>query len=123
MVGNILGQNVDPIIDEQIKIRQLIQGSGQTGGKISKSPEVHNYLNNRNAWIKMASGISISGSAGEQKLTQLSSTSDGYLTTEEIQNIKGYGLAQNVVLFNTTQRYDKGTKSYVKRSGTRKQFN
>ena len=119
MVGNILGQNVDPIIDEQIKIRQLIQGSGQTGGKISKSPEVHNYLNNRNAWIKMASGISISGSAGEQKLTQLSSTSDGYLTTEEIQNIKGYGLAQNVVLFNTTQRYDKDTKSYVKRSGTR----
>lgn len=119
MTGNILGENINPIIDEQIHNRQYVHGSGQTDGDITRTPKIQNYLNNKNAWVKLASGVAISGSYGEQKLNDLSSAEDNYLTNSEIQNLKGYGLAQNVILFNTTQRYDKETKSYVPRSGVR----
>lgn len=119
MTGNLLGENINPIIDEQIHNRQYVHGSGQTDGDITRTPKVQNYLNNKNAWVKLASGVAISGSYGEQKLNDLSSSEDNYLTNSEIQNLKGYGLAQNVILFNTTQRYDKETKSYVSRSGVR----
>ena len=37
MAGNILGQNISPEINEQIRIRQLDQGSGQIDGKISRN--------------------------------------------------------------------------------------
>jgi len=119
MAGNLLGQNINPVIDEQISNRQFVHGSGQTGGDIQRSPKVLNYLNNRNAWIKLASGVGISGSFGEQKLKDLSSSENNYLTESEIENLKSYGLAQNLILFNTTQRYDKKSKSYVSRSGVR----
>lgn len=123
MAGNILGRNINPIIDEQIFNRQFIHGSGQTDGDIQRSPKVLNYLNNRNAWIKMASGVGISGSFGVQKLKDLSSSEDDYLTDTEIQNLKSYGLAQNLILFNSTQRYDKTSQSYVSRSGVRENNN
>jgi hypothetical protein len=123
MTGNILGRNINPIIDEQIFNRQFIHGSGQTDGDIQRSPKVLNYLNNRNAWIKMASGVGISGSFGVQKLKDLSSSEDDYLTDTEIQNLKSYGLAQNLILFNSTQRYDKTSQSYVSRSGVRENNN
>lgn len=123
MAGNILGQNISPEINEQIRIRQLVQGSGQTDGKISRNNSIKNYLNNRNAFIKLASGIGIQGEEGEKKLRELSSIENNYLTEEEIQNVKSYGLAQNVVLFNTTQRWDKESNSYVNRSGARETNN
>ena len=94
MAGNILGQNISPEINEQIRIRQLVQGSGQTDGKISRNNSIKNYLNNRNAFIKLASGIGIQGEEGEKKLRELSSIENNYLTEEEIQNVKSYGLAQ-----------------------------
>lgn len=120
MAGNILGQSINPEINEQIRIRQLVHGSGQTDGKISRNNSVQNYLNNRNAFIKLASGVSIKGSEGEKKLRDLSTAEDNFLTEEEIQNLQSYGLAQNMVLFNTTQRWDKESNSYKNRSGVRK---
>ena len=87
MTGNLLGQNIDPIIDEQIHNRQYVQGSGQTNSSIQRSPKVLNYLNNKNAWIKLASGVAISGSYGQQKLQDLSTSEDNYITEDEIANI------------------------------------
>ena len=69
MTGNLLGEEINPIVDTQIKFRQQIQGAGYLENQsVERSPEVLNYLNNRNSWIKFASGVSISGSAGEEKL-------------------------------------------------------
>ena len=55
-MGNIIGEPIKPIIGEQIKLRQLIHGSGYNENSISRSPEVLNFLNNKSSWIKLASG-------------------------------------------------------------------
>jgi hypothetical protein len=130
MVGNIIGDPVRDYVDEQIDLRQKIQGAGYANNPINKSPKVINYLNNRSAWIKMASGVSISGSAGMDKLKDLSSSENNYISDPEIENLMGNSLAKNVILFNTVQslskfaeRGKKGVQkksaSYTKRSGVR----
>ena len=121
MNGNIIGEPVGQIIDDQINFRQQIHGAGYIPGtqNLQRTPEVQNYLNNRNAWIKMASGVSLSGSAAVDKLKTISSNEGNYLTGPEIANIQGQGLAENIVLFNSTQRFDNVSDSYVKRSGVR----
>ena len=58
-MGNIIGQSVRPAIGQQIKYRQMIQGAGYNDSSISRSPQVLNFLNNRNAWIKLASGTKV----------------------------------------------------------------
>ena len=121
MKGNIIGEPIAQSIDTQIDLRQKLHGSGYINGtqNIQRTPEVSNYLNNRNAWIKMASGIDLSGSAAIEKLDNISSDDGEYITDQEKLNIQGSGLAENMVLFNTTQRFDTKSKSYVKRSGVR----
>ena len=125
--GNLLGEPINPIILEQIDLRQQLHGSGQSSGQnntsLVRTPQVLNYLNNRNAWIKLASGVSISGSAGEQKLKDLSDAENSYLSERDIANVKSYGLAKNLVLFNTIQSrndYDSNLpQPYLPRSGVR----
>jgi len=123
MTGNLLGEEINPIVDTQIKFRQQIQGAGYLENQsVERSPEVLNYLNNRNSWIKFASGVSISGSAGEEKLRDFfNDEGQDYATNEDIENIMSTGLAENIVLFNTVQRLDKkGEDSeYIRRSGVR----
>ena len=46
MAGNIIGEPIKPIIGEQVRLRQLIHGSGYNENSISRSPEVLNFLNN-----------------------------------------------------------------------------
>ncbi len=125
MAGNIIGDPVRDYVDEQIDLRQKIQGAGYANNPIDKSPKVINYLNNRSAWIKMASGVSISGSAGMEKLKALSSSEDNYISDPEIENLMGHSLAKNIILFNTVQSLrdeekDKNISAvYTKRSGVR----
>ena len=121
MTGNILGEAISEKIDAQINNRQFIQGAGYNLGEqqIQRTPEVLNYLNNRNAWIKMASGVSISGSLGKQKLKDLSEVENSYLSGPEIDNLMNSNLAENLILFNTTQKFDSTKKEYIKRSGVK----
>ncbi len=121
MTGNILGEAISEKIDAQINNRQFIQGAGYNLGEqqIQRTPEVLNYLNNRNAWIKMASGVSISGSLGKQKLKDLSEVENSYLSGPEIDNLMNSNLAENLILFNTTQKFDSTKKEYTQRSGVR----
>ena len=123
MTGNLLGEEINQIVDTQIKFRQQLQGAGYLEDKsVNRSPEVLNYLNNRNSWVKFASGVSISGSAGEEKLTDFFNDEGAdYATNSEIKNVMSTGLAENIVLFNTVQRLDKkGENSeYIERSGVR----
>ena len=121
MNGNIIGEPIVKSIDDQINHRQQIHGAGYIPAtpKIQRTPEVQNYLNNRNAWIKMASGVSLSGSFAIKKIEAISNDEGSYITDPEIANIQGQGLAENIVLFNSTQRFDNVSDSYVKRSGVR----
>ena len=64
MAGNIIGEPIDEKILEQIDLRQKMHGAGYNASSISRDPKILNYLNNRNAWIKMASGVSIDGNEG-----------------------------------------------------------
>lgn len=56
MTGNLLGESFDRYVREQIETRQQVYGSGYDS---LRTPEQINYLNNRNAWIKMASSVTI----------------------------------------------------------------
>lgn len=84
MNGNVIGEPFDSFVLKQIKDRQSIQGK-----KKNRTIEDLNYLNNRNAWIKLASGVSIED---EKRLISLGiSDTSKYLKTN---------LAKKCVLFN-----------------------
>ena len=52
--GNLIGEPFSKYINGQIKSRQKLHGK-QTG----RTTEEIQYLNSRNAWIKLASGVSL----------------------------------------------------------------
>ena len=117
-MGNIIGDPINPQILNQIKNRQKMSGAGYNSESIKRDPQVLNYLNNRNSWIKMASGVSISGSLGEEKIRAIFEQSpDQTATEQEYANLQGTGLAKNLVLFNTIQSFD--NNKYTVRSGIR----
>jgi len=124
-MGNLIGEPISPRILEQIDSRQKMHGAGYNSESINRNPLVLNYLNNRNSWIKMASGVSIEGEKGKEKLKDIfSQASDQTTKSTDIENLKGTGLAKNLVLFNTIQSindYDANLpQPYLSRSGVRK---
>ena len=105
MAGNIIGEPIDATILEQIDNRQSVSGAGYNSSSIPRSPQVLNFLNNRSSWVKMASGVSLEEDALFQ-LEEISKQEGGYISEDEIQNLKGTSLAKNLVLFNTIQSFD-----------------
>ena len=135
MKGNIVGEEVLPFVSDQISFRQSLHGSGtdRFNNKIKRSNKVLNYLSNRNAWVKLASGISIDSEARDKLKNIL--ISDGYVgsgtstgqpvsidstatgfTDADIDGFLGKNLAQNFILFNTVQSLN-NDGSYKTRSG------
>jgi hypothetical protein len=55
---NIIGEPLRPYVKRQIKQRQIAHGSGVYG---NRTPEQLSYLNSKTAWVKLASGINITG--------------------------------------------------------------
>lgn len=53
-MGNVIGEPFESYVHDQINARQRIQGKS-----IDRSLEEISYLNSRNAWIKLASGVQI----------------------------------------------------------------
>ena len=123
MAGNIIGEPINDNILKQIDHRQTVNGAGYNNDALPRTPKVLNFLNNRNAWIKMASGVSISKppSGSFDPLSEISKNNNNYITNSEIENLRGVGLAKNLVLFNTIQSFEgEGEKNaYVSRSGAR----
>lgn len=124
MAGNIIGEPIDEKILEQIDLRQKMHGAGYNSSSISRDPKILNYLNNRNAWIKMASGVSIDGEEGLKKLKDFSLSTNNYLSENDLKDLTGIGLAKRSVLFNTIQSSNRTEDSknagYISRSGVRK---
>lgn len=130
--GNIIGEEVEDYVNNQINFRQSLQGAGSifNDNSVQRSNKVLTYLNTRNTWVKLASGISV-GNEAKKRLREIIE-SDGYVgsgvidennnstfTTSDIDNLMNKALAENFVLFNTTQKIQDvdGETSYTPRSG------
>ena len=83
-MGNILGEPFKKYVQEQIIQRQEIHG------KINRSEDDITYLNSKNAWVKLGSGVSID----EKRMKML----EGNPMAQDVP--LGSTLAQNNVLFN-----------------------
>jgi len=95
----LVGEQIPDYVQKQIEVRQAAYGSGS----LLESPRTDEILllqNSNNAFIKMASGVSVS----EGKLKKMG------FDTSNVENLKGMGLAKNYVLFGGTAQMDK-TKS------------
>jgi hypothetical protein len=57
MEGNIVGEPFDEFVRDQIKIRQSNQFGGY--GTTLRTNDQLQYLNNRNAWVKLASSVDV----------------------------------------------------------------
>ena len=109
MNGNIVGEPFDEFVRDQINIRQ----SNQFGGYSTlRTDDQLKYLNNRNAWVKLASSVdilvdTIKGIRLEDfissKLEKIGLDSSAYL---------GNQFASKAILFNTLSSFDPVKKSY-----------
>ena len=106
MAGNIIGEPIKEIIGEQVDLRQKIQGAGYNESSIQRSPEVLNFLNNKNSWIKLASGVSLDNGDRLKDLARFES--QDYLSDPDIASLLGKNLAKNYILFNTIQSLTQG---------------
>ena len=148
-MGSVVGEQIVSWVDNQIQVRQAIHGAGFGDSQVTRNSEILNYLNNRNSWIKMASGVALGPwgvkrsdnpdeydrilSEGIEKLKGISRNEGNYLTQAEINGLTGLNLAKNFILFNTVQSLKKGAEmevsggvetqvrsaTYVKRAGIR----
>ena len=86
----IVGDELNEYVIKQINQRQKAHGSGQNGDE--RTLEELTYLNSKTAWIKFASGVSVT----EAKLEDL-----GFAPgSAEISELVGTGLAQKYILYN-----------------------
>lgn len=86
-MGNIVGEPFKDYVAKQINVRQEVHGSGKTQ---NRTPEQIQYLNARNAWVKLASGTSM-----EQSRLDMIFGPGG-----NSDSLLGTGLARNFILFN-----------------------
>jgi hypothetical protein len=113
MEGSIIGEKIEGWVEDQINIRQFNQASGY--GNTLRTPEQLQYLNNRNAWVKLASSVQVSSNtAGLKKLTNAQLDSNNFLGTQ---------LAEKAILFNTLSSYtNAGSPLNSKRAGITDEF-
>ena len=89
-MGNVIGQDIESWVSNQIKARQIAQGSGIDK---NRTPEQIAYLNSNTTWVKLASGVSILDST---RLTGAGLNS----------SLTGMELAKNNVLFGGTSKFN-----------------
>jgi len=58
-MGNIIGEPIEKFVADQIDLRQKAAGAGYNSDSLARDPKILNYLNNKNAWIKLASGVEL----------------------------------------------------------------
>ena len=131
-MGNLVGEKFEDYVLHQIAARQSLYGSSYLEGSPPRSNNQLQLLNNKNAWLKMASSVSVIGLTEEDaakikinntfaggKYSQFKpSTSTGEKRLNDIgiddtSNFIGTKLAQKTVLFNTMSQIN----PYTPRSG------
>jgi hypothetical protein len=99
MNGNIVGEEFEKYVFDQIAQRQKDQYSGYDS---LRTPEQLQYLNNKNAWVKLASGVSIIQELDDNGNILY----DGIKRLRDIvgdqlaDDFKGIELAKKTILFN-----------------------
>ena len=108
--GNIVGEEFEEYVRQQIRLRQSAHGAGY--GKdiaVKRTNRISNYLNNRTAWVKLASSVNVFGdgivSFNENDEIDKDSIQSGEKRLRDIglSNVSSYvgqGLAEKAVLFN-----------------------
>jgi hypothetical protein len=99
----IIGEELELYVQDQINARQTLHGSGVGHTGTLRTDKQINLLNSNTSWIKLASGVSVSGS---NRLTEIG------LPT----NLIGMGLAKNNILFSGISKLKTQTvngKSYT----------
>lgn len=104
-MGNVIGEPLDGYVVNQIKARQTLHGSGVRFDFNERNPDQINILNSNTAWIKLASGVSIS----KERLADI-----GFNEFERSE-LDGMGLAEKYVLYAGTSAYENG--KLVQRQG------
>ena len=100
---SIIGEPFAGYVNDQIKVRQDLMG------KISdRGPEMLAWANAKTAWVKLASGVFLSGSYAEDRLKAI-----GLTPTSEYM---GTNLAQQNVLFGGTSKYNTTNSTLQQRS-------
>ena len=120
MQGNVVGEPIEDFVDSQIRTRQSAQFSGY--GNSLRTDDQLKYLTNRNAWVKLASSVSVlpdnrTPSTPEEFVAQRYGL-DFIGTTiplgeykllnigiNDTSNFLGTKLAEKAVLFNTLSQY------------------
>ena len=137
-MGNIVGEKFDDFVVNQINARQNLYGKGFGGTQLSPSNLL--LLNNRNAWLKLASSVNVVNLLVDVKVEN--SYEQGFidagvipqpttLQTLGTQRLKDIGinntadflgsqLAQKAVLFNTLSTITDNNKFAAPRSGVAK---
>ena len=104
MIGNIVGGPLDQTTVNQLKVRQEIAASGYGDSPIKRSPKVKNFLNNRTAWVKFASGVDIAGKYASEKIKNIFEGSGINIDTDDpaTLGLLNENLAKRFILFNGT---------------------
>jgi len=104
MIGNIVGGPLDQTTVNQLKVRQEIAASGYGDSPIKRSPKVKNFLNNRTAWVKFASGVDIAGEYASEKIKNIFEGSGINIDTDDpaTLGLLNENLAKRFILFNGT---------------------
>ena len=97
MTGNIIGEPTEKYVVDQVKTRQKVYGKGFEKNSV-RSTENLLYMNNRNAWIKMASSVSVTNA--DLRLPK------GINNTQEFD---GIDLAKKSILFNGLSSFNGST--------------
>ena len=90
---SIVGEPFKKYVADQIDVRQSVFGSGLDGN--NRTPQQLQYINGSNAWVKMASSVSVDSDNGKEKLREI-------FNETETADLLGTNLAKNFVLFNGT---------------------
>ena len=129
-MGNIVGEKFDDFVVNQINARQNLYGKGF--GSTQLSPSNLLLLNNRNAWLKLASSVNVI-SQTEKEIDMPMGGKESIIvdTNIGVQRLKDIGinntadflgsqLAQKAVLFNTLSTVTDNNKFAPPRSGVAK---
>ena len=57
-MGNLIGEAIDGFLSSQIDVRQKLHGKGLQNNPNLTNTDL-NLINNKNAWLKLASGVFI----------------------------------------------------------------
>lgn len=102
MTGNLLGEPVEEFVIKEVKNRQKLLGTG-IDGTTNRNIKQLNYINNRNAWVKLASSVSI------DDINRLP------INLSSPESYKGINLAKKAILFNGLSSLN--NDNYTFRSG------